>query len=196
MDKKLSTYLCLFWIFLLAFIACKKDDINTGPYTPPVTPVAPVVSYPCNVKEYDLDVTIVDTYNFFDNYHNPWEDPGYYDITSIHGKGNISSLGEFIISIEEYADTAALSDSIVWSGIYIYQGTDNRKYIIGSNSANFKKLIRLGGGSFEGSYKITSGSAQTCDRNVFDNLAALSVSGTLDVASKTVSITIKGKAYF
>jgi hypothetical protein len=34
MNNKLSTYLSLFWIFLLAFSSCKKDDINTGSYTP------------------------------------------------------------------------------------------------------------------------------------------------------------------
>jgi hypothetical protein len=202
MNYKLLIYINFFWIFLLALNSCKKEDINTSSYTPPVTPVnpvAPVLNQPCKARLYDLDITFNTSFEFIKDYNNPWDygapDPeSYYDLTIIEGKGIIDSLGEFKIYISEYADTATLNNAV--DDFYIYQGNYNPIYISGSSSINFKKLMIHGGGPFEGNFNISSGSVKNCDQSGGIYYSPLTVTGILDSASMMVSITIKGKAYF
>jgi hypothetical protein len=149
----------------------------------------------------DLDITVNSNFNFLNNYNDPWgygapSSDGYYDLTEIIGKGVISPLGEFDIYISEYADTAVLSDKIIESYVQISQGQVNPLYITATCSINFKKLIRQGGGPFNGTFTVTYGSAQQCDANVFTNLPPLTVTGNLDVNNHVVTFGIKGKVYF
>ena len=157
-----------------------------------------VTEAPGFVREYDLDV-ILTKYGFGDNVYD-YNFGAYYDITNITGKTIIHPLGEFNVNVWEYADTAALSDQVYWTQIYIAcNNTLPFRYISGDFAGiNFKKLIRQGGGSFTGTATVHAGSAKSCDPNIniFSNLPPLTINGTLDVATNTVSLRIRGKVYF
>jgi len=168
------------------FMSCKKEPVQ-------ITPPAP------KNAEYDLDITLNTTYNFSDNISDPWQyvtAESNFDLTNIIGKANLPPLGEFEIYVWEYADTATLSNKIYWDNINISLGHVDPLYISGEHSINFKKLIREGGGAFNGTLKITNGSAQKRDRNIFSSLPPLTVTGTLDVNTHLVNLRIKGKTYF
>jgi hypothetical protein len=120
----------------------------------------------------------------------------------MRGEGTVQPFGEFGLFTNEYADTAALSDSVYYSNsMQIWKDYSNSStvnmYIQGDLSGiNFKKLIRQGGGSFSGTFTVTDGSARYCDVNVFTNLPPLIVTGSLDVKTQVVTLRIKGKVYF
>jgi hypothetical protein len=154
---------------------------------------------PATPKEYDLDITINDTFSFLNNYEDcyygapPCE---YNDVTTIQGKGTFLPLGELKVYFSEYADTA-VSKYANSSFISIYSGATNRESIYGRSSVNnLKKLIQQGGGAFNGTYTITGGSATQCDPNVFKNLPPLNVTGSLDTTTRRVTLRIHGKIYF
>jgi len=190
---KLTIY---FFIAGVTFFSCKKENDNSNPNT--ITPNT--INSPCS-KEYDLDIALNNTFSFIKNYNNPWDygapnSDDYYDLTEIIGTGFIPALGEFNIYVDEYADTAALDDTVVSSYFLIVKGNINPMYIDGYSSINFKKLIRQGGGSFNGTFTVTHGSAEHCSANVFTNLPPLIVTGSLDVSSHTINLRIKGKVNF
>ncbi len=131
-----------------------------------------------NSTEYDLDITFNTTYIFVDNVSDPWNYPSSssdYDLTEIRGKANFSPLGEFFIYVNEYADTATLSDKIYGNHFQINMG-NNR--VSGFSSINFKKIIRQGGGPFSGTFPVTDGSAIRCNPGIFSFLPPLQVSGS------------------
>ncbi len=148
---------------------------------------------------FDLNITLTTTYKFYDNVSDPW---GYtisernYDLTEIFGKANLPALGEFNIYVDEYADTATLSDKIYYGNIEISIPGVNTPGITGDCSINFKKLIREGGGAFSGTLTVTRGSASMCNPNIFSTLPPLQLSGSLNVTTGIVSLNIKGKTYF
>ena len=140
--------------------------------------------------EYDLDISTVLAHEFSDNSKDCYYGCVYTDITSIIGHGTTDSLGQVAIYISEYSDTAALSD--VHSTYMTLQVGGNGKYINGTISTNFKKLFVQGGGAFTGTLTVGSGSAHACGVD-FQSLQPLEISGSLDSALHTLSITIKGK---
>jgi hypothetical protein len=148
---------------------------------------------------YDLNITLTTPYKFYNDVSDPW---GYeisernYDLTEILGKANIPPLGEFNIYIEEYADTATFSDKIYGNYIEMSIPGFDTPYISGTCSINFKKLIREGGGPFSGTFAVTYGSARKCNNDIFSTLPPLQLSGSLNVTTGIVSLTIKGKTYF
>jgi hypothetical protein len=105
------------------------------------------------------------------------------------------SVGSFSFKMNEIADTNAVSNyhetSIVLTNPYIPEW-----WASGQCSINFKQLIQAGGGLFNGTFQINDGSALGCDQNIYTNLAPLIVSGTLDTTAHTVSLSLKGRAYF
>lgn len=157
-----------------------------------------VTGAPGFAREYDLDI-ILTTYGFDDNFYD-YSLGGYYAETNITGKTIIHPLGVFNVNVWEWADTAALSDQVYGTEIYIEcNNTLPFRYIAGDFvGINFKKLIRQGGGSFTGTATMRVGSAKSCDPNIniFSNLPPLTITGSLDVATHTVSLRIKGKVYF
>ncbi len=174
--------------------------------------VASVVFKPCKKEtaqpvarntEFDLNITLNTTYTFYNDIYDPWGYNFYsinydlsswnYDLTQISGKANLPPLGELDILVEEYADTATLSDKIYLDYVQISLG--HVEYISGDHSINFKKLIREGGGPFNGTLKIAYGSGKR-DSNTFSSLPPLTVTGTLDVNTHIVNLRIKGKTYF
>lgn len=182
-------------MILAVFTSCKKEPVQV---TLPVQ-VAPPPPPSCSNQPYDLDITLNTTYQFYDNVVDPWQyaiNSDNFDLTEIKGKVNLTGLGEFDIYVVEYADTANLSDMIYWDYIQISLGHVDPIDISGDQSINFKKLIRQGGGAFNGTLKITNGSAQKCNPNIFSSLLPLTVTGTLDVNSHNVTLRIKGKVYF
>ncbi len=144
-------------------------------------------------KEYDLDISSNTTYIFRDNFKDDYYMNYYYDYTEILGTGNFVPLGALNISLYEQTDTAALSYGTTYLSVY---NTDYTTYVNGSTFINLKKLIQQGGGAFTGNFNITNGSAKFCDDNIYNSLAPLMVTGSLDTASKKVSIRIKGKVFF
>ena len=66
----------------------------------------------------------------------------------------------------------------------------------GKSSINLKKIIQRGGGAFNGTLKIDWGSAAQCSPNIYNNLDALTITGTLDTTARTVNLTIRGATYF
>ena len=145
------------------------------------------------VKEYDFDITFNSTYSFTDNFDDTYYGNYYYDLTTATGTGTYSPFGDFNMYLFENADTATLSD-VHGTTINIDNGKGNQ--VNGECSINFKRLIGQGGGSFNGTYKVTSGSVQTCDANALPGLAPLTITGSLDPATHTATIRIKGKLYF
>jgi len=160
------------------------------------TMVINVVGVP---SAYDVDITFNSHITSVDNFLDCGWDYDvnatcqYYDWTEIDGEGNFLPVGKFKMTLNEQADTAAMSDVIQSQNIFIYTGTES---VWGTTSINFKKLIRNGGGAFNGTFKILGGSAEACAPSVFDNLAPLTVTGDLDLARAAVNLRITGKVYF
>lgn len=149
------------------------------------------------VTEYNLDLTVNAPFDFYDNYADCYYyDPClYYDLTTIQGSGSFSPLGGLTLSVYETADTLASSD--VHSTTINIQGLgSNAIYLNGLSTVNFEKLIREGGGAFNGTYTVASGSAQNCEPNIFTGLAPLTVTGNLDTTSRSTTLRIQGKVYF
>jgi len=119
----------------------------------------------------------------------------YADITRVEGSFNQSTFGEMYFSANENAmtDTSGYHDTQIGVGC---KNCAPSQYISGTSSINFKELIRHGGGAFDGTWIIDSGSATTCDQGIFTNLVPLNVSGIMDTTMHTIVLTIKGKAYF
>ncbi len=144
-------------------------------------------------KEYDFDITSNTNYIFVDNDNDCYYTPcPYIDYTSIRGAGTFVPMGVLNISVYEETDTAALSYGTSYLSVY----NNNYISINGSTSINFKKLIQQGGGAFTGNFNVTNGSANGCDPDIYKSLAPLLVTGNLDIATKKVSIRIKGKTFF
>lgn len=146
--------------------------------------------------ENNLDITINGSFYFEDNYsdcyycYNPC---CYYDYISIEGQGIFAPLGQFNFYSYEVSDTATASNvHDTYIGLYM----DNGPWISGAASINFKKLIQNGGGAFSGTITVTDGSARECNQNIFNGLQPLTITGTLNAANKTITLTIKGKIYF
>ena len=157
--------------------------------------------------EINLDETINGSFLFRDNYEECDEEYSpfgsfyycvYTDITTITGRFSLSlPLGQINFGISENADTATASDNHDTRMDLSCNTCVPSRYLSGSCSINFKKLIQQGGGSFNGTIKIEHGSAKdNCDQNVFDNLLPLTVTGIMDTTAHTVNLTIKGKVYF
>jgi hypothetical protein len=113
--------------------------------------------------------------------------------TSFH----LPTLGLFHLRIDETADTSAASSN---HQTYIAITSANNNIpsgsVSGQFSVNFKQLIQGGGGPFNGTLQVNSGSALGCDPNILVNLAPLTDSGTLDAGAHIISLTLKGKVYF
>jgi K319L-like, PKD domain len=153
------------------------------------------------VEEQDLDITFNGTFSFLENqvdwdcWYYYYGNCKYFDFTTIQGSGSILPYGQFILDIREESDSLN-SNPNHSTNININNGSINAKYLQGSLTVHFKDLVHKGGGPFSGEFIMSSGSAQVCGTGVFENLAPLNVTGTLDLASSTVSLRIKGKAYF
>ncbi|MDB5222500.1 MAG: hypothetical protein JWN83_1167 [Chitinophagaceae bacterium] len=197
--KQLIKFTAFFLIASFIFTSCKKEIPVPIYGTMPVS--VPASRHCLGAGEYDLDIIASGTFNFLDNYNDPWDGdpPGfYYDETYMRAKGIIQPLGNFEIGVYEYADSAVLSDSLYSTGMQIMNDVPNPSLFVGGDLSgiNFKKLIREGGGSFTGTITVTYGTAKYCDANVFKNLPPLIVTGNLNVGTQTISLRITGKTFF
>jgi len=121
--------------------------------------------------------------------------PPYTARTSLTKNFDLPTLGQFNFKVDETADTAVGSSNHE-TKIVIINANTSSLWLSGQCSINFKQLIQGGGGLFNGTYQINDGSALGCDQNIFTNLAPLTVSGSLDTTTHTVTFTLKGKVYF
>ena len=149
----------------------------------------------------DLDVTINTSYSFSDNVEECFDDfiyyCYYYDLTTIEGNFNLSSLGQMYLGVHEQTDTSTYSDNHDTQIGITCIGYVPAMYLGGTCSINFKRLIQQGGGPFNGTFRIETGSAAiNCEPDIFTNINPLSVSGVLDTTTHSVNLTIKGKVYF
>ncbi|MEJ7822712.1 MAG: hypothetical protein WKF85_10350 [Chitinophagaceae bacterium] len=191
--KTIIKSIAVLLITAVVFTSCKKEPVQVTP-SPLSGNGLPVAKN----TEYDLDITLNTTYKFYDNISDPWGYDTYssnFDLTEILGKANLPPLGEFNIYIGEAADAESLSDKIYLDYFSIRIPGDNTPYISGTYSINFKKLIREGGGPFSGTLTVKQGSATRCCPNIFSS-PPLQLSGSLNVTTGIVSLTIKGKTYF
>ena len=150
------------------------------------------------VNGYDLDLTINGSYHFDNNYEDCYYYYPciYYDLSYINNAtGSLSSLGTINFYGYEDADTATASD-VHNTTFGLYSGGNNGPSVYGTASINFKKLYQSGGGSFTGTFTPSNGSALNCDPNIFRNITPLSVIGTLNATTNTITLNIKGKIYF
>jgi hypothetical protein len=148
---------------------------------------------------YDLDITINGVYHFQNNYedcyycYNPC---CYYDLSYIeYATGSLPPIGMFNFYAYEEADTATANDGH-YTHFGLYTGGNNGPSAYGTSSINLKKVYQSGGGSFNGTFTPTNGSALSCDPNIFKNLAPLTVTGTMNTTTNIITLNIKGKIYF
>lgn len=197
--KTIIKFIAVLFITAVVFTSCKKEKQNTIVVSPNPTPLVSV-NLPCSTNEYDLNITYKDTFRVEANYTNPWDyifPPNYYDLTRLPGKAVLQPFGEVHVEVFEYADTG-LSNNIALTDIGVYSANVNVLFLRGNCSISFKKLIKEGGSVFNGIFTVTSGFVKACDleRKVFTNVPPLTVIGSLDVATRIVTLNIKGKVYF
>jgi hypothetical protein len=114
--------------------------------------------------------------------------------TSFATNFDVATIGQFKLNVDEVADPSLASNNHETS--ITISANNGAFWVWGACSVNFRQLIGQGGGSFNGTCQISQGSAMGCDQNIFSSLLPLSVSGTLDTTSHTVSLSLKGKVYF
>jgi len=107
---------------------------------------------------------------------------------------DVAAIGQFDLNVDETADPSVVSNYHETS--ITLSANNTGSWLSGVCSVNFKQLITQGGGSFNGTWQISYGSAQGCDQYIYTNLSPLKVSGTLDTTRHTVNVRIKGKTYF
>jgi len=148
-------------------------------------------------SEYNLDVNFNNDFQFSPNASYCYDFMGvpvclFYDLTTMRGSFNVPTLGEVIFSTYE-TDTAAGTHTEMSLSC---AGCVPSKFIGGVSSINFRHLMRQGGGAFNGTWSIQTGSARNnCDSHVFDNAEPLAISGSMDTAAHTINLTIKGKVF-
>jgi hypothetical protein len=147
---------------------------------------------------YDLDLTINGSFHFEDNYadcYYCYSPCCYYDLSSVnYGTGSFSPIGTIGFYAYEESDTATVGDA--HNTYFGLSTTNNDVSVYGTSSINLKKVFQSGGGSFNGTFTPTAGSALNCDPNIFKNLAPLTVAGTMNTTSNMITLNIKGKIYF
>lgn len=150
------------------------------------------------IPEFDLDITIIGTYSFVDNYKDCFEGTcEYADLTSIEGVGNFSPFGDFKLNIYEWADTASSSnDHSTGFNFRSLYNSANQVNLTGNCSVFFKKLIQNGGGVINGTIKTTDGSVSKCDTSLLNKIPPLTISGNIDTTTHTVNLRIRGKVFF
>jgi VCBS repeat-containing protein len=146
-----------------------------------------------------LDLFLQSSFIFQDNVEDcGWDDWDcqLFDIITLNGNGSFIPIGEFNWYISQFTDTASSNYTISENYMGINVQGFNGASIIGFCSVNLKELIMKGGGAFNGTFTVNHGSAFKCDNNIYNTLEPLSVTGTLDVATKKINIRIQGKVYF
>jgi hypothetical protein len=148
-------------------------------------------------QETDLDVTVNTNYTFYDNYEDCYYGPPcyYYDLITIQTVVDAPPIGQLNFYTAEYADTA-ISGATQSTNMSLYNASGNGSMVWGTCSVSLKQLIEQGGGPFSGTLTIDGGSAQQCNQNIYSNLAPLTVTGSLDTTTKSITIKITGKTYF
>lgn len=149
-------------------------------------------------EKHDLDLSLNSNYTFTnDTTICDWDlFCQYTDLTNITGSINLVNIGEFNWYVTQYADTASSNNTINENYIGLHFVSYNGAGISGYTSVNFKELIMKGGGTFTGTFTVNYSSATNCDAAVLNNLAPLTVTGTLEVVTKKVNIRIQGTVYF
>jgi len=146
---------------------------------------------------YDLDITLTGSFHFEDNYADCYYcyPCCYYDLCYVdYGGGDFAPIGHFNFSGYEDSDTSSTSNS--HNTYFSLYNSNNNMSVYGTSSVNLKKVFQSGGGSFNGTFTPTAGSALNCDPNIYKSLAPLVVTGTLNATTKAVAINIKGKIFF
>jgi hypothetical protein len=157
-----------------------------------------VIHVKASPEKHDLDLSLQSTYILEDNYkYIDWDLYEIYeDIVLINGKVNVLPIGEFEWYISQSTDTAVGNSTIIYNSMKLYVDKFNGASIYGYSTVNFKELIIQGGGTFNGTFKITSGTANNCDAAILNNQAPLTITGSLDVVTKKVNLKIQGEVYF
>ena len=145
------------------------------------------VTVTTRIRDHVMDLPVdgnfmfTNSYQYYDYYH---------DLAEIAGKGELDSLGEFNFHMYEWSDTAhsAYAPS---SYITMYRGNWDEMFISGDCSVNFKRLMETGGGAFSGVVTLSSSSAGSCNVTIAD-LPPLTITGSLDTASKKVTLSLQG----
>ena len=150
---------------------------------------------------FDLDLTFTGSFRFTPKSQDCIDDDwsGYpcpQDITEISGKAPFAPLGEFTINVKEYADTTALSDVVYENGFAMLIDNSFSYYLAGTHTINFKRLVEQGGGAFTGDFLVTNASVQKCADDILPNLPPLSLSGHLNLATRMITMRVRGKVYF
>jgi K319-like protein len=155
--------------------------------------------------EFTLNETINIPFHFSqsvrDCYDEIWGVPlcRYYDLTTIEAGFALQAFGQIDFRIYEEADTAgSATNHETQFGLSCTSCPAPARYIGGTCSVNFKRLIQQGGGDFSGSMRMESGSAESVcnDPHVFDNAALLTITGSLDTTAHVAHLRIQGKVYF
>ena len=149
------------------------------------------------VNGHDLDVNINGIFRFQNNFEDCYycSPCCYYDYSYLdNATGSFPAIGTFSLYAYEEADSATASEvHTTYFGLYT---NNNNGSVYGTSSINLKKVYQSGGGSFNGTFTPTNGSALNCDPNIFKNLAPLTVTGNLNTTTNSITLNIKGKIYF
>jgi hypothetical protein len=144
----------------------------------------------------DLDLTINTPYTFYNNYEDCYYGPPcyYYDLINIQSVIDAPPIGQLNFYTTEYADTA-FGGATQSTNMSLYNANGNGNMVWGTSSLSLKQLIEHGGGPFSGTLTIEGGSAQVCG-DMYSNLAPLTITGSLDTTTQSITMNIKGKTYF
>jgi hypothetical protein len=142
----------------------------------------------------DLDVDITTAFEFHDNTPDFYYGDIYTDIVSIFGELIISNEN-FAINFNEYSDSSVINTQYTNSfSLYNTVGNMN-KYFNGICSFNFETLYLNGGGAFEGTILLNSGSAYLSCGSITPDLSPIQITGNLNVATKIITMKLKGRIF-
>ena len=143
-------------------------------------------------QPFDIDLTTTNPYLFFDNLVYCPADCYVGDLFESDGKVSFSPTEVFDLSITNDSDTA----SKAYASYSEVSFSSRYKSASARCSVNFKKLLQDGGGPFTGTLTFSSGTVDMCQPDFYKTLAPLTISGTLDVATKQLTLILKGRVYF
>jgi hypothetical protein len=142
----------------------------------------------------DLDLDVTGVFEFHNNVQDFYYNDLFSDAVSVYGEVSFSNEN-FAYYFNGYSDSAVVNTQFSnMFSLYSTAGSMTR-YINGICSVDFETLYLNGGGAFDGTIEVNSGSAFVDCESMMPDLPRIQISGNLNAASKTITMKIKGKFF-